>query len=320
MKKKVFGIAILVLFFAIFLVISIGNTTNKAQIFAMDTYCEIEISGSKKLLNQAEQILCGFDEKFDALDENSDVYSMNLTSETTDKEIVSLVNKLIEYNKKTNGAFDFSMKKLSEEWGFYKKEVKEPEKIDFSTFGADKVEVENGTVKLHGAELDFGAVLKGYATDEIAKYLCENGVKKGIINLGGNVYAFGREKIGVQSPNKENSLACAVDVCGEAVVTSGIYQRRYTDDKGIERHHILDPKTGYPAQSGLVSVTVVGKNAMECDVLSTAFLVLGKDETKKLMENFDVEVILIDENNNLYVSGGIFDKTVAYEGYEKERL
>ena len=100
-------------------------------------------------------------------------------------------------------------------------------------------------------------------------------------------------------------------------MTSGIYQRTFPYQNGVMRHHILDPKTGYPADSGVVSVTVIGDNATECDVLSTAFLVLGRDKTKELSERFGVGVIML-EGDTLYCSEGIAESVEVYDGYTKE--
>jgi len=319
-KKVITGILLLCVAVVVILMCRNNFGVHQKQIFAMDTYCSIEVKGGgEKLLSELEEIIVSYDEKYNAYSTTSEAYLLNKNGESTDSETVSLAKKLMEYNKLTEGAYDFSLKKLSDLWGFYKKEVTEPESIDFSTFGADKVEVTENKLLLHGAEADFGGVMKGYVTDKLHEKLKENGIREAVINLGGNVLALGSCKVGIQNPEDKNSLLCAVSVSDKAVVTSGIYQRTFADQNGIMRHHILNPKTGYPADSGVVSVTVIGEDATLCDVLSTAFLVLGKEKTEKLYERFDAEVIML-VNGTVYCTKGIADSVEVYDGYYKEVL
>ncbi|MBQ7039007.1 MAG: FAD:protein FMN transferase [Clostridia bacterium] len=284
----------------------------------MDTYCTLEIKGGgEKVLDELEKTVSDYDGKYNAYNENSVMFSFNRDGKCSDKETVLLTQRLLKYNAETEEAYDFTLKKLSDLWGFYKKSVTEPYEIDFDAFGADKVEIKGDTVFLSGVEADFGGVMKGYVTDKLHEKLEEKGIRDAIINLGGNVLAVGSHKVGIQDPGDSNALLCAVSVADKAVVTSGIYQRTFPDQNGVMRHHILDPKTGYPADSGVVSVTVIGDNATECDVLSTAFLVLGRDKTKELSERFGVGVIML-EGDTLYCSEGIAESVEVYDGYTKE--
>ena len=291
------------------------------QIFAMDTYCTLEIKGGgEKVLDELEKIITDYDEKYNAYGDNSAVFSLNKNGKSSDKEIVELSEKLLEYTKKTDGAYDFSLKKLSDLWGFSKKSVTEPKNIDFSSFGADKVEINGNELVLNGVEVDFGGVMKGYVTDKLCEKLKETNITDAILNLGGNVLSVGEHKIGIQDPKDKNEIMCSVSVCNKAVVTSGVYQRTFPDNNGVMRHHILNPETGYPAESGVVSVTVVGNTATECDVLSTAFLVLGKEKTKEIMRNFDVEIIMLTDDGRLYCTEGIKVSTETFGDYVMEVL
>lgn len=291
----------------------------KRQIFAMDTYCSLEIrGGGKKVLDELEKTINYYDQKYNAYDEKSLIYSLNDDGKSYDEETVKLTKILLDYNKKTEGAFDFSLKKLSDLWGFPKKLISEPEKIDFSTFGADKVEIEDNQLLLDGVEVDFGGVMKGYTADKLRERLVQNKIYDAVLNLGGNVLVLGKHKVGIQDPADKNELLCAIDVMDKAVVTSGIYQRTFPDKNGVMRHHILNPKTGYPADSGIVSVTVIGKNATECDVLSTAFLVLGKEKTNEIMRKFDVEIIMLCNDKTVYCTPNIAEDLEVFSGYTKE--
>lgn len=302
-KKQTVFVVLLAVFVCAVLLFSEYFGTKAINLFAMDTYCEIEIKGKRKHLENLTEIIDFYDEKYDVYDEESMIFDANKNGEINDKETVELVKTLLSYNKKTDGAYDFSMKKQSDLWGFSKQKLNIPEEINFESFGADKVIATENEVKLEGVELDFGGVMKGYVTDKMAEYLTKNKIKEAVLNLGGNVYAKGSHKIGIQDP-EEKDVLCSVEVTDKAVVTAGVYQRFLTDENGRKYHHILNPKTGYPANSGLISVSIIGKSATECDVLATAFLVLGIDKSMEISENFeDIEIIFITDDCIYYTDG-----------------
>ena len=318
MKKKT--VIFLVVIFVVLIVAASVYDSNfgqkSKQIFAMDTYCSLQIRGNTDVLNEMQELILRYDEKYDAHDEASEISKMNEKGVVTDAETVAIIKKLAKLSKDTDGTFDFTMKKLSDAWGFNTDTARVPEKIDFSAFGTEKLEIKDDTVYLNGVHLDLGGVMKGYVTDLLSNMLREKDVDEAVLNLGGNVYAKGKHKIGIKDP-ASNSVALSVEVSDKAVITSGIYQRNFTDKNGKLWHHILNPKTGYPADSGLISVTVIGDNATECDVLSTAFLVMGKEKTIEKYKNFDVEVILIEEGY-LYYSEGLEQLIEVFDNYKSE--
>ena len=306
MKKKVVIIGIIILL-VLAGVLYFRETTawKEKPLFAMDTYCTLKIKGSDETVEKLVKCIEKADADFDAYDEKSKVYALNQSGETTDEELVSLSELLLAYSEKTDGAFDFSMKKLSDVWGFETDVPKVPQadEIDFSAFGYDKISLQNGKVKLSGVEVDFGGVAKGYVTDKLVEILEQDGVKEALLDLGGNIYAKGTHRIGIKNPKEGENLACSVEVTDKAVITSGVYQRYFEDEKGNKWHHILDPQTGYPADSGILSVTVIGDKGVVCDVLSTAFLVMGKEKALKAYKAFDVELVIITENEVYYTEG-----------------
>lgn len=318
MKKKTV-IFLAVIFVVLIVAASVYDSNfgqKSKQIFAMDTYCSLQIKGSTDVINKMQELILIYDEKYDAHDEASEISKMNEKGVVTDAETVAIVKKLAKLSKDTDGTFDFTMKKLSDAWGFNTDTATVPEKIDFSAFGTEKLEFKEDVVYLNGVHLDLGGVMKGYVTDLLSNMLREKDVDEAVLNLGGNVYAKGKHKIGIKDP-VSNSVALSVEVSDKAVITSGIYQRNFTDKNGKLWHHILNPKTGYPADSGLISVTVIGDNATECDVLSTAFLVMGKEKTIEKYKKFDVEVILIEEGY-LYYSEGLEQLIEVFDNYKSE--
>lgn len=302
-KKQILSISLVVLIILLIALYSEFYGDKSADLFAMDTYCSIEIDGGKKHIANIESIIQAYDEKYDVYDESSMIFKFNQEGSTTDAETVELIKSLLVYNEETLGAYDFSMKKLSDAWGFSTDKLNVLEEIDFSKFGADKVKVSENEASIDGVEIDLGGVMKGYVTDKIKAYLNENQIKDAVINLGGNVYAKGEHKIGIQDPFEKDVL-CSVDVTDKAVVTAGIYQRFLEDENGNKYHHILNPKTGYPADSGIVSVSVIGDSATECDVIATAFLVLGIDKSMEISQKFkDNEIIFITDDCVYYTHG-----------------
>ena len=163
-------------------------------------------------------------------------------------------------------------------------------------------------------KIDLGGIAKGYTSQRIAKIYKKDGVKSGVISLGGNVQAIGtktdgsRWKVGVQSPDDTESMIGAYEAADEAVITSGAYERYFEKD-GKTYHHIIDPATGKPSEKDLKSVTIISKNGTLSDTLSTTLFVMGKDKAISYWKEHSKEfnMILVDENNKVYISQGIKD-------------
>ena len=147
--------------------------------------------------------------------------------------------------------------------------------------------------------------MKGYASGKAAAMLAGEGVEKAIINLGGNIYAVGSRssaegwRIGLQNPDSsEGGYFTVVNASDEAVVTSGGYQRYFISD-GVVYHHILDPATGYPAQTDLASVSVIDSDGTLADALSTASYVVGSEGLEELSEKFSVRIIALKGDQSI---------------------
>ncbi len=164
-------------------------------------------------------------------------------------------------------------------------------------------------------QVDLGAIAKGYAADEVAKILKENGVQHAIINLGGNVLTLGGNledkpwKIGIQNPfNQRGEYLGIISVQDETIVTSGTYERYFEQD-GKKYHHILDPMTGYPVENDIASVSIITKKSIDGDGNSTSVLLLGLDKGMKFIENqAGVDAIFVTYDKKIYVTSGIKDR------------
>ena len=169
-------------------------------------------------------------------------------------------------------------------------------------------------------QVDLGGIAKGYTSDRIMQVFADNGVTSGIVSLGGNVQALGckpdgsKWRVAVQDPNDEGENFAVVEIADEAVITSGGYQR-YFEYNGRTYHHIMDPRTGTPADSGVISSTIISHDGTLADGLSTSLFIMGVDDAldywRAHKEEFDA--ILMNKDGTVYVTEGIADRCSLLE-------
>lgn len=172
------------------------------------------------------------------------------------------------------------------------------------------------SVKLRnkGQAIDLGAIAKGYAGDEVKRILTNNGIDTAFVNLGGNVVTIGTKldgspwRIGIQNPlDERGSHLAIIEIKDRAVVTSGNYERYFIED-GKKYHHIMNPKTGYPAEEGIISSTIVSDSSIDADALSTSLYVMGLEKGLSLIEKMEnVEAVIITDDNKVYITAGLKD-------------
>lgn len=191
--------------------------------------------------------------------------------------------------------------------------------VDYTKIQYDK---STGNVTIpDGMTIDLGSIAKGYAGQQAAQLLRDKGVTSAILNLGGNVQTVGSKpdgspwQVAVKSPTGDNEPMMVLSITDQAVVTSGGYERYFEQD-GQTYWHIMDPATGKPAHSGLLSVTVVGDNGGICDGLSTSLFVMGLEKGAELWsENEGFEAIFVTDSNEVYVTEGLKDKFALTEDF-----
>jgi FAD:protein FMN transferase len=233
------------------------------------------------------------------------------------------------------GCFDMTIGPLVDLWRNSKNLSRAPGKSSI----AEKLELvcyhdlildpaeQTASLRRTGQSIDLGGIGKGYAADQILKVFLNYGIESAYTNFGGNVAVIGAKpdqsawRIGIQHPRLENKLIGIVSAVNKAVVTSGDYQRFFMDQNGKRHHHILDPKTGYPSESGLSSVTVVAENSLVADALSTILFITGIWDGLELLKLFlGVEAVFIDINLIVHVTQGLKDYFQAGENIKMRTL
>lgn len=228
---------------------------------------------------------------------------------TVSSDTIAILKKGLYYGELSDGAFDVTIAKASSLWDFKSSSPALPDAAALtdacSHIDYRKVQISGNTVTLldPDARIDLGGIAKGYIADCLKEYLLSNGVEHAVINLGGNVLTIGNKpdgtpyRIGIRKPFDEQSdILKTLDITDSSVVSSGSYERYFTLNRQLY-HHILDPQTGFPVDSGLSGVTIVSSSSMDGDALSTACFVLGKEKGMELIRSLDGIDALFIEND-----------------------
>ncbi len=294
----------------------------ESTIFAMDTVMILRVYGSEEDLDAITKRINGLEADLSVTRETSQVWKVNHAKGapvTVGQDFIALAELAHELGERTGGALDITMYPVVRAWGFTTSEYQIPDQGTLDTLLENvdyaALTVDGTTAALpEGMEMDLGAVAKGYAGEMAADLLRERGVTSALLNMGGNVQTVGAKpdgspwRIGIQDPNQPTGGYLGVLLLkDQAAVTSGGYERYFEQD-GVRYWHIMDPHTGAPARSGLTSVTIVGDKGGLCDGLSTSLFVLGVEGALDYWRTYGgFEAILVDENNNVWLTGGLKD-------------
>lgn len=295
---------------------------HSVEFFAMDTYMSFRFyGGDASMEKQLSSFVTDMEKELSVVREDSAVSELNRSGSVQLSDAgADLLRQTLSLCAETDGALDISVYPVVRAWGFTSAKPAEGssripardtlaallEKVDYR-----QIRLEGNRVFLpEGMEIDLGAVAKGYAGGAMAVMLKDAGVESALLALGGNIQAVGCKpdgspwRVGIQSPDKDGLLG-VLSVSDRAVVTSGGYERFFTDDDGNIWWHIMDPGTGFPAKSGLLSVTITGENGLACDALSTALFVMGPDDAVRYWQSHrDFEMVLATEDGRLLLTPG----------------
>lgn len=302
------------------------------EFFAMDTVMTINAYGSKSesAVKAAQNEINRLEKLLSVQNKNSEIFKLNQSKKmTVSEDTLTLITRSKEIYTLTDGAFDISCEPLIREWGFYSGlENKVPSQKVIETalegVGAEHIKIKDSTVTLDdNTSLDLGGIAKGYASHKAAEILKDNGVTSALMSLGGNVRAVGSKpdgeswSVAVTDPDDNSKSIGTLKISDKAVVTSGGYQR-YFEENGQTYHHIIDTKTGYPADSGLKSVTIVSDDDALADSLSTALFVMGLEKSGKFYsENSSLfGAVFITDKGEIYVTDNLKDSFMSEQGFE----
>ena len=286
-----------------------GNNLNRETRFILDTVATVSADCEGDVIDGAFSRCSDLENILSRTVTESDIWKINQSDGfvSVNKETLEVIEKGIYYGDLSDGRFDITIYPLSSIWDFKNEVIPSKKEISkaLSNIDYESVEIKGSKVNANGKRLDLGGIAKGYIADSMKDYLIENGARKGIINLGGNVIVFGDSyTVGIKKPFSED-IALQITLKDKSVVTSGIYER-YIEKDGKLYHHILNPKTGYGEDNSLSSVTIIGEKSVDCDALSTLCMLEGLENAKKIIEDIpDTEAVFIEKNEEITLTSGL---------------
>ena len=327
------------------------TTVATAQIFAMDTVMEVAAYGE-----HAEQAVKSTEKRIEELENRlsrtkADSLVSGLNRDGSIRHLTydywNLIARAKEYRDATNGAFDITIAPVMDAWGFTGDQFRVPEQSELNELlkyvNSDEIQISEEPVYSvtlgEGQAIDLGGIAKGYTSDCVEAVFYDHEIENGKISLGGNVFVLGTKpdgsdwRVGIKDPRNESGLAAILSLRDAYAITSGGYER-YFEENGKTYHHIIDPATGYPADSGLLSVTVVAAdngpdwagagNGTMCDAFSTALFVMGEEQALDFWRNggYDFDLVLVTEDGRVVVTAGLADRfeEVKDSGYTYETV
>ena len=287
-------------------------------IISIKLYDETEPALSKQVMAQIRTL----EDTISCRVNTSPVAELNRSGRCKNDTVASVVRACAPISEATNGAFDLTIGKVSALWDFGGENERLPDareiKTALQTVNYRSVDVQGSTLTCSaGQQLDLGAVGKGLACDTVRSFLENAGIKGAVVSVGGSIFAFGsRNKAGdpwrvaIKHPRKDDALLGTVLLKEGFVSTSGDYEKFFELD-GKRYYHILDARTGYPAETDLCSVTVICNNGLLSDALSTACFLLGQEASEPLLEQYDAAAVFVGMDGTVSTFGNV--DFVAYE-------
>ena len=279
--------------------------------FHFDTYNTITADCDRGLLEKCMAACVRYERIFSKTIPGSEVWQLNHAGGwpvPLGEDMQRVLRASLELYTASEGAFNVAVGGLMALWNFKSETPKLPEeaalRAALEKSDASRIELDGAAARLpEGMEIDLGGIAKGYIADRVADMLREGGAETALLNFGGNIVTTGPKPdgspwhIGLQSPGGTwgEDYWAVTSLERGTVVTSGVYERGFELDSR-RYHHILDPRTGYPAESGLLSVTIRGEDSMLADGLATAALVLGAEKGVALAARFGCQAIALTED------------------------
>lgn len=287
------------------------GTDNDIQLWDFEPF------DSKKIFQKIEQ----YEAKLSYYRKDSFLSQINknagISYSICDQDVLYLMNEAFRYYQMTK-CFNLLLKPVQQQYmemgkrlTFWQRQIAK------GNVNMNQIKIQENRVMLakKGMQLDFGGIAKGFLVDKVVDLLKEHKVPKGLVNFGGDIYAWNQEDesfhIGIKNPFvQETDWLLIVTILNESVSTSGVYERHH--QKGLDFHHIIDPRTMKPSNSELMSVSIIGKTTLETDVLATSFLILGMKQSLRLMKQnrLDCKVIFITKTHEVYCTNTLQHRVI----------
>ncbi|MDD5084978.1 MAG: FAD:protein FMN transferase [Candidatus Omnitrophica bacterium] len=305
----------------VFLMLSCAARQGESDIrSAMGTFCEIKVTGertesAKRKIDSAFRELERVESLMSLYCSSSEVNLINRESfrrpVAVSCDTFNCLREAVKYSELSGGAFDVTVLPVLRAWGFFGGLLNKPssETINEACSAVGYLSLElserGSTVRFlkPNMAIDLGGIGKGYGCDTAVAVLQKETCLNALVNLGGNIYAFGHSssgrpwKVGLRHPRFKDKVFYSVALNNQAVSTSGDYEN-YFIDEGRRYSHIIDPRTGCPVSNGVISVSVIAPTATEADALSTAVFVLGLEKGMELVESMEgVKAVIIEERD-----------------------
>lgn len=302
---------------------------------AMGTIVTITVdsTSSKKAyqaINQTFETIHRIEEMMSPYIPTSDVTHINNNLKTTvSYDTFTVIKQSLELSHKTNGLFDITFAACGKLWQLNSPSFTPPSplqiKQQLTCVNYRLIHLNTQTLEVIKHKpcitIGLGGIAKGYAIAQAASALKYLGIQQGIVEVGGDLEVLGDNygygyTIGIKHPRHEGIIGTVVLRDGQAIATSGDYER-FTMYKGKRYHHILNPKTGYPANSNIISVSVISNNATICDGYATALFIMGSEQAIafcKKNASLNLQCIIIDKSMNIYLSESLLQK-VSFPHY-----
>lgn len=294
----------------------------------------IDLEDEKMILEKASNYMRNLEKKLNFYDENSEISLINRNSGIRfvkiSEDTFNVIKNAKFCSELTNGAFDATIAPLVKKWSI---NSSSPKVLSIEEVNTVKSLVDYKDILLcedsksvmlarKDQEIDLGGIAKGYIADKIIELYKENGIKSGIINLGGNVKVLGKKSddlmwnIGIIKPEKHaNENIAVVSVEDMSVVTSGAYERAFSYN-GKMYHHIINPITGYPAETDLKSITVICKDSVHADALSTSLFIMGKYKAYEFMKSKQISGIMVTDDDKIIITKDLLKNFKLFKDYE----
>ncbi len=286
--------------------------------FAMDTV--VSVKSQSNITNDIKDIFKNYQNALDRSSKNGEAYILNSKKSITASDtLCRTVRDTLKLNDEYGSLTDITIGRLTSLWNVTSDNPSVPKEAEIKaaleTTGTDNIDINGSEITLeNGAALDFGAVGKGTALDACLEYLKENNCKKTCISTGSSILLYGgKSKVSISDP--DGGVLADVSAVQGFLSTSGGYERFFEAD-GITYCHIIDPRTGWPAETDLTTVTVFSDSGIESDFLSTMIFLDGSENIEKYLHSDKYKVFAADDNKRLYVSDGL-DYEVLNDEYRE---